>query len=331
MEEMNAIIWTAYGGSDVLQLQKVEKPQPKADEILVKVRTTTVGAWDCEMRNLQFPFLFRIMLRLFNGIKAPKRIRVLGQEFAGDIVEIGEQIYSYKIGDAIFGTPNFTMSTHAEYLILKETESTIALKPANMTYAEATTIPVGGLNALYFLRKAHLQPGQKLLIIGAGGSIGTLAVQLGKYYGVDITAVDSTEKLAMLRTLGTDYTIDFTREDIFTPSLSYDVIFDVAGKNSLIKALKVLEPKGIYLMGNPKTGWRILGKILALIMNKRVITSSASYSHEDLHFLKTLIEDGKLQAVIDKFYSLNEVAQAHDYIEAGKRKGNVVINIEHIS
>ena len=242
---MKAILWTRYGSPDGLQLQEVQKPTPKANEVLVKIHATTVTAGDCEMRRLDLPFGFGYMIRLFNGIRRPKRIKILGQELAGEVETVGEDVSGFKIGDEVFASTDFFMGGYAQYKCLPE-DGIVARKPKNMTFEEAATVPLGGLNALHFLRKGNIQDGHRVLINGSGGSIGTMAVQLAKHYGAEVTAVDSGPKLNMLRSLGADFVIDYTREDFTKSGEAYDIIIDIVGKARISRSMKLLNEDGIF-------------------------------------------------------------------------------------
>src|SRR4030067_620207 len=234
--QMKAIVWTKYGPADGLQLREVAKPTPKDNEVLIKVHAATVTAADTEFRRLKLPLLFSIPLRLYLGFRKPTRITIPGTVFAGEIISAGKDVTQYKPGDQVFGYAGLGMGTYAEYMCLPEKPSALgsvlAKKPANMTYEEAAAVPFGGLEALHSLRKANLQSGQKVLINGAGGSIGTCALQLAKHVGAEVTAVDHTAKLDMLRSIGADHVIDYTQEDFTKNGKTYDVIFDTVGKSS---------------------------------------------------------------------------------------------------
>jgi NADPH:quinone reductase-like Zn-dependent oxidoreductase len=326
---MEAIVWTKYGPPDGLQLQEVEKPTPKENEVLIKVYATTVTAGDCEIRSLKFPLLLRLPLRLYNGLRKPKRITILGQELAGEIEDVGKDSKLFKKGDPVFAATDIRFGAYAQYICLSEEgEGVLARRPANMSYEEATTIPVGGLNALYFLRKGNIQSGQKVLINGAGGSIGTIAIQLAKYFGAEVTAVDSAPKLAMMRSIGADHVIDYTQEDFTENGETYDLILDIVGKSPFSRSVRALTPNGYYLLAIPTLSKSVRGRWVSMTSSKKVISGSADYKNENLTFLKNLVEAGKIKSVIDRRYPLEQIPEAHRYVETGKKKGNVVIAIK---
>ena len=328
---MKAIVCTKYGPPDVLQLKEVEKPTPKDNEVLIKVQATTVTAGDCEIRSLSFPLLLRLLMQIGFGFRGPRN-KILGMELAGEIEVVGKNVKLFRKGDQVFASTGASFGAYAEYVCRPEEprgmEGALAIKPANMTYDEASTIPMG-IDALHFLRKANIQSGQKILISGAGGSIGTIGVQLAKYFGAEVTAVDSTGKLDMLRSIGADQVIDYTQEDFTKSGKTYDVIFDVAGKSSFSGCIRSLKQRGIYLSANPRLPQIVRGLWTTKTSSKKVIVEMASYRTEDLIFLKELIETGKIKAVIDRRYPLEQIAQAHSYVETGHKKGNVVITVEH--
>lgn len=323
---MKAIVSTAYGSPDVLQLREVERPAPRDDEVLIRIHAATVTAGDCEIRSFKFPLLFWIPLRIGLGLIRPRR-PILGQELAGEIEAAGKDVSRFRQGDRIFAVTGLRFGAYAEYTCLPDTCAMVTI-PANMTYEEAATIPTGGLNALHFLRKANVQSGQTVLINGAAGSIGTIAVQLAKYFGAEVTGVDSTEKLAMLRSIGADHVIDYTQEDFTRSGLTYDVIFDVVGKSSFSRSIEALKPNGRYVLGNPRVGQMVRGVWIGLTSSKKVVFQMAGQNIEDLVFLRGLIEAGRIRAVIDRTYPLERVAEAHRYVEKGLKKGNVVITVE---
>ncbi len=333
---MKAVVWTKYGPPDVLQLKEVEKPTPKDNEILIKIHATTVTSGDCEQRDLKLSFLYRLLLRLYIGVRRPTRITILGMELSGEIESIGKDVTRFKEGDHIFAATGFIdMGAYAEYICLPEKtvegdnsrNSQVALKPTNMTHEEAAPVPVGGLEALNFLRKGNVQSGQTVLINGAGGTIGTYAIQLAKYFGAEVTAVESTEKLDMLRSLGADQVIDYTKEDFTKTGETYDFIVDVVSKSSFLGSLKSLKENGTYLIANPKLSQRIRKRKVSKKSNKTVVFGSTYPKTEDLLFLKELIETEKLKSVIDRRYPLEQIVEAHEYVESGDKKGHVVITI----
>jgi 2-desacetyl-2-hydroxyethyl bacteriochlorophyllide A dehydrogenase len=330
---MKAIVWTKYGSPDGLQFKEVEKPVPKDDEVLIKIHATTVTAGDSEMRRLELPLMLSFPVRLYAGFLRPKRIPILGQELAGEIEEVGKDVKLFKKGDQVFGTTGFGFGAYAEYICLhgdpKEMQGALAIKPVNMSYEEAAAVPTAGFEALHYLRRADIQRGQKVLIIGAGGSIGTFSVQLAKHFGAEVTGVDSTEKLDMLRAIGVNHVIDYTKEDYTNNGESYDLIIDVVGKSSVARRLKLLKQDGYYFLAYAGLSQIILGMWTSITSSKKVKIESASQKQEDLIFIKELIEAGKLKSIIDRRYPLEQTAEAHRYVETGQKKGNVIITVEH--
>jgi 2-desacetyl-2-hydroxyethyl bacteriochlorophyllide A dehydrogenase len=328
---MKAIVWKKYGSPDGLQLQEVEKPVPKDDEILIKIRATTVTAGDCEMRRLQLPLMLSFPVRLYAGFLRPKRIPILGQELAGEVEEVGKNVSSYKVGDRVFGTTGFGFGAYAEYICLPaepdDVQGALATIPVNLTYEEAVAVPTAGFEALHFLRKGDIQPGKKVLIIGAGGSIGTFAIQLARHFGAEVTGVDSTEKMDMLRSIGANHVIDYTKEDYTKSGETYDLIIDVVGRRGVSHRMKLLKPDGYYFLAYAGLSHILLGMWTSMTSNKKLKIESASQRKEDLIFLKELIEAGKLKPIIDRSYPLEQTAEAHRYVETGQKKGNVVITV----
>ena len=273
-----------------------------------------------------------IPLRLYLGFIKPTRITILGTEFAGEIVSAGKDVTRFRPGDQVFGYTGLNMGTYAEYLCLPEKPAALggvlAEKPANMTYEEAAAVPFGGLEALHSLRKANIQSAQKVLIVGAGGSIGTSAVQLARHYGAEVTAVDNTGKLETLRSIGADHVIDYTQEDFTQNGQIYDVIFDTIGKSSFSGSLRSLKENGAYLNANPGLLGGIRMRWASKRSSKKVILWTAGYSTQNLLALKELIEAGAIKAVIDRRYPLEQIAEAHRYVDTGQKKGNVVITVE---
>ncbi len=321
---MKAIVYTKYGPPDVLELKEVAKPIPKDNEVLVRVYATAVTKYDCWTRSCTAPTGFWLPMRIASGLRKPKKT-ILGTELAGEIESVGKDVKRFKEGDQVFA---FTGDgTYAEYICLPE-EGALAIKPTNMTYEEAAAIPYGGLTALYFLRKGNIQSGQKVLIFGASGGVGNYAVQLAKYFGAEVTGVCSTTKLEMVKSLGADKVIDYTKEDFTKSGQAYDVIFDTVGKSSVSGCKRSLKKKGFYLFttfGLPKL---IQIVWLSMTSSKKAIIGLLKERTEDLIFLKELIEAGKLKSVIDRSYPLEQTAEAHSYIEKGRAKGKVVITVQ---
>jgi NADPH:quinone reductase-like Zn-dependent oxidoreductase len=324
---MRAVVCTKYGPPSVLQLRELERPVPKDDEVLIRVHAATVTKGDCELRSLKLPFLWKLIIRIGFGLRAPRR-KILGQELAGEIEAVGKSVTLFHVGDQVFANTGLRLGAYAEYDCLPE-KGLIAAKPADMSFEEAAAVPVGGLHSLHFLRKARIKGGEQVLINGAGGSIGTIAVQLAKYFGAEVTAVDSTKKLAALRSMGADHVIDYTREDFTKGGTTYDVIFDTVGKSSYSGCIRSLKRKGFYLLGNPGLSQQLRAPWTSWTSGKKVVGGTVSYKPEDLTFLKELIEAGKLRSVIDRRYRLEQTAEAHGYVDTGEKIGNVVITVRH--
>ena len=322
---MRAITYHAYGTPDVLELEDIPKPSPSDDEVLIKVHAATVGTWDCESRSFTFPLWFWLPLRLAMGVRKP-RWPVLGQELAGEIEAVGKDVKGFKNGDQVFASTGLGFGAHAEYKCLPSTGA-IAIKPANMSYEEAAGIPTGGDNALHFLRKADIQGEESVLINGAGGNIGVVAVQIAKHFGAEVTAVDSTEKLDMLRAIGADHVIDYTKEDFTETGKTYDVILDVVPKSSFSRCVRSIKPNGRYLLANPSFFPMVRALWTSMTSSKKVMFAFAGSKQEDLVALKELVQAGKIRAVIDKRFPLEQAAEAHAYVDTGRRKGTVVLTV----
>jgi NADPH:quinone reductase-like Zn-dependent oxidoreductase len=324
---MKAMVWTRYGSPDVLQLREVEKPTPRDNEVLIKVQAATVTIADCEIRRMKGPILFMLAFRIYIGLLKPKRITVLGQELAGEIEAVGRDVTKFKKGDPVYAPCLLHLGAYAEYKCLPETYP--VLKPAGITYEEAATIPTGGINGLDFLRAGEGRAGDRVLINGAGGSIGTYAVQIARTIGAETTCVDSAEKLDMLRSIGADHVIDYTREDFTRNGETYDVIIDVIGKSPFSRSLRSLKPNGRYVLGNPSLSARIRARWTPMTSGKKAIVATARHKAEYYSFLQELIEAGKLRSIIDRRYPLEQLVEAHRYVDTGRKKGNVVIAVEH--
>ncbi len=325
---MKSIVWTKYGAPDVLQLRDVEKPTPKDNQVLIKIHAATVTAGDCEVRSMTVPVLYRLPLWLYIGFRKPTRITNLGQELAGEIEAVGKDVTLFKPGDQVFATVGLHLGAYAEYICLPEKQEmgVLALKPANMTYDEAASVPTGALEALHFLRKANVKPGEKVLVYGAGGTIGTFAVQLAKIFGAEVTAVDKGTKLEMLRGIGADHVIDYSKEDFTRNKNTYDAIFDIPGKSPFFKSINTLRPNGRYLLANPGLLQMLLGPWLSS-RHKQIVIGTGSQKAEDLIYIKGLIEAGKIKSIIDRRFPLEQTAEAHRYAETGQKKGNIIITV----
>jgi len=310
----------------VLSLVDVAQPEPGDDELLIETRAAEVTKADCEMRRFSFPVKwFWLPLRLAFGLFKPRR-NILGGYFSGVVVAVGKNVSRFRPGDAIFGATRLRFGAHGEFLCLPE-HYTLEIKPDNISFEQAAAVPLGGLNAIHFMRKAGLQPGEKILINGAGGSIGTFALQIAKCMGAEVTAVDHGDKAGMLRCIGADHVIDYTREDFTRLDRSYDVIFDMVVNSSYSGCINRLKPGGRYLTGNPKVADMLRSIVTPLISDKQVYFEFAGERQEELHQLAQMLEAGEIEPVVDRVYPLEEIADAHRRVETEARLGIVVISL----
>jgi len=325
---MKAIVYTKYGAPDVLQVKEIEKPNPKDNEVLIQIHAAEATKADCELRSFNFPVKwFWLPLRIMMGITKPKR-QVLGGYFAGEVESVGKDVSKFRRGDQVFGSAGLRMGAYGDFVCLPASY-TIVPKPHNMSFEEAAAVPLGGLNALHFLRKAKIQDGDKVLVNGAGGSIGTFGVQIAKAMGAEVTAVDSTIKEEMLRRIGADHFFDYTTEDFTKSGETYDVIFDMVARSSYSACVKSLNPKGRYLMGNPRVSDMLRSVVTSKFTDKTAIFAFAGEKEEELLALKEMIETDKIKPTIDNIYSIDQAAEAHRRVETEQRLGIVVISVRN--
>jgi len=321
---MKAVICPKYGPPDVLQLGEVEKPVPKDNEILVKIYATTVTVADCRCRSFTVPPMFWLPGRLALGFTKPKR-PILGGELAGEIESVGKDVKRFKEGDQVFALTGHSYGAYAEYRCVPE-DGQVAIRPANVTNEQAAAIPLGGMTALDFLRAGNIQGGQQVLVFGASGSVGTYAVQLGRYFGADVTGVCSTTNLELVKSLGADHVIDYTQEDFTRNGQTYDIIFDTVGKTTFSQCNGSLKNGGYYLQAvMPFSG--LIALWYSVTAGKKVIGGIPAEQPDALAFLSELIEAGKIRPVIDRCYPLEQIVEAHRYVDKGHKKGNVVITV----
>jgi NADPH:quinone reductase-like Zn-dependent oxidoreductase len=324
---MKAVEYKEYGGPELLKLIEVKKPEPKDNEVLIRIHATTVTSTECVFRKGN-PYFSR----LFTGIRKPK-INRLGEELAGEIEAVGKEVKSYKIGDEVFGTAGPGFGANAEYITIPEKE-VITLKPDNSTYEEAASTVDGFLTALPFLRDTgKIKSGQEVLVYGASGSVGSAAVQVAKYYGANVTAVCSSINLDMVKSIGADNAIDYTKEDFTKSEFTYDIIFDAVGKTTFSKCKKSLTLKGVFLESGIDLG--VFKHVIwtSIFGSKKAKIAATGLRPplervKDLALLKDLMEEGKIIPLIDRSYSLEQLSEAHAYVDKGRKKGNVVITIK---
>jgi NADPH:quinone reductase-like Zn-dependent oxidoreductase len=319
---MKAAVYTQYGPPEVLQVKEVERPVPKDNEILLRVDATAVNSGDWRLRKAN-PFAVRFIF----GLMKPK-INILGSVFSGEIESVGKDVKLFKAGDEVFGHTDMRFGAYAEYLCLPES-GTLALKPNNVKHTEAAVIPFGGAAAFHFIKKAFIEPGQKVLVNGASGAVGSAAIQLAKYFGANVTGVCSTANIDLVKSLGADNVIDYTKTDFTKDGKTYDIIFDTVNKIPFAHGIKSLNKNGVLILSSAETSEMLRGFWTSMTSSKTVLTGVIRHNAEDINFLKKLIEANKLKPVIDKIYPLEQIAEAHAFVEKGHKKGNVAITVDH--
>ena len=318
---MKAIIYKEYGSPEVLQLKEIPTPNVQKNQILVKQHASTVNSADVRLRKAD-PFLVRLVYGLFK----PK-INVLGMVIAGEVEDVGTEVTQYKIGDKVFGLNDSTLGAYAQYTVVSET-TPLALLPKNTEYTDAAATVFGAHTALYFLKKAAMIPGQSILIYGASGAVGVAAIQLAKYYGAHVTAVTSTDNIQFVLSLGADKTIDYTKINLKTIDQRYDVVYEAVDKTSVSTVARLLKPGGTLILGAAIIKSALIGAVLSSIQKFRLIIGTAVATSKDMRLIKQLIESGDLKPVIDKTFDLEQIVEAHRYVDLGKKRGNVVIKIK---
>ncbi|MDF1810506.1 MAG: NAD(P)-dependent alcohol dehydrogenase [Phycisphaerales bacterium] len=324
---MKAVVFDRYGPPEVLKIKEVETPEPRDNEIQVQIRASTIVVGDCEFRSFRFPWWFWVPLRLYSGVLKPKRVRVLGQDLAGIVTKLGKDVQNFSIGDQIVAAPEVQMGGHAEFACLNVEKKAVSKLPDNVRFEDASTLPTGGLNALHYIRKARIEKGDRVLIVGAAGSIGSFAVQLAKDSGALVTGVDRSDKLDMLLSIGADKVIDYEREDFTQNGTQYDVIFDAVGKSSYSKSLRSLNENGRYILANPHVSQMVRGFARSMFHKKKVFFQFASYRGTDLDELVRKCSEQRIQASIDRVFPIKEIVSAHSYVDSGDKIGHVVIRI----
>lgn len=324
---MKAIVYERYGPPDVFQLKDVPKPMPKDNEVLIRTRATTVTSGDRRVRSLDVPAGFGIISRLLLGVFKPKQ-PILGTELAGDVESVGKDVSKFKVGDQVFAFTGSRMGCYAEYKCMPE-DGPVALKPANLTYDEAAAMSFGGTTALDFFRRGNLQRGERVLVNGASGAVGTAAVQLAKHFGAEVTGVCSAANVELVRTLGADHVIDYTREDFTKNGETYDVIVDTAGTARFSRSSRSLKEKGRLLMVLGGLSDMVQKPWVSVTSSKKIIAGPVSERAEDVRLLATLAEAGEFKPVIDRRYPFEQIAEAHRYVDTGRKRGNVVITLGH--
>lgn len=326
---MKAIVYERYGSPDVLELKDVEIPRPRDDEILLRVLAAEATKSDCELRSSNFPVKwFWLPLRIAWGITRPRK-QILGGYFAGVVEAVGKDVSKFKSGEEVFGSAGLRMGAYGEYMCLPA-YYTIVPKPHNLTFEEAAAVPLGGLNALHFMKRANIRTAEKVLVNGAGGSIGTFAIQIAKVMGAEVTAVDSEIKHEMLRHIGADHFFDYTKEDFTKSGQTFDVILDMVAGSSYSACVASLSPQGRYIIGNPRLSDMVRSVLTSRFTNKKAFYAFAGEKEEELFELKEMIEAGKIEPIVDKIYSMDQAAEAHRRVETEARLGIVVISMSNL-
>jgi len=311
----------------------VEKPKPRQNEILIRIHAASVTAGDCEIRRLELPLMLSFPIRLYAGLRRPQRIRILGQELAGVVEEVGADVSSYTPGDRVFGTTGFGFGAYAEYICLPanpgDAEGVLALMPEKISYEEAAVLPTAALEALHYIQAGKVSPGMKVLIIGGGGSIGTCAIQLAKYFRSDVTAIDSSGKLELMRSLGADQVFNYTKPEYTLEKNTFDLIIDVVGRKNILQRLALLKPGGTYFLAFARSRDIPLGFWASLVRDKKLSLAAAPQTKEDLDYIVNLVEQGALTPIIDRTFALDEISAAHRFAESGKKAGNLSIRVSH--
>ncbi len=317
---MQAAVYTRYGAPEVLQVKSLSKPNPKDNEILVKIHASAVTSGDCRLRRAD-PFAVRLLFGLFK----PKK-NVLGGVFSGVVAAVGKNVRKFKVGDEVFGSsyPNF--GAYAEFVSLPAS-APLAIKPQNISLEEAAAIPFGGMTAFHFLQKANIQAGQKVLIYGASGAVGSAAVQIAKYYGAHVTGVCSTANVELVKSLGADAVIDYTQADFAEKAGQFDVVYETVNKAPVSSCVKALKPGGLLILGASMVSEMLQGAWVSMTGNIKVLSGVIVETSEALDFLKKLLENGQFRAVIDQQFTLGDIAKAHDYVDKGHKKGNVIVRV----
>jgi 2-desacetyl-2-hydroxyethyl bacteriochlorophyllide A dehydrogenase len=319
---MKAIETTKYGSPEVLQMKEVEKPVPGENEILIKIHATSVSSGDARIRRAD-PFVIRLIF----GFSKPKK-SVQGVVVAGEVEAVGSSVKRFKVGDQVFGSSGMAFGAHAEYVAVPE-DAVLAQKPESISYEEAAAIPFGGTAAMHFYRLANIQPGQKVLVYGASGALGTIGIQLAKNLGAEVTAVCSAANFDLVKSLGADKVIDYTKEDFTTNREHYDVVFETLGKSPLGKTLKSVKKGGKVLLASAGLGTMLGSAFRSIGGTRKILSGVIKETSEDLNYFKELMEEGKLKGVIDRIYTLKQMQEAHAYVDTGRKKGNVIIAVNH--